>query len=113
MNTKEQGAIGVAKAVAYFGSQGHAVFIPVSDFKRYDLIIDLFGELKRVEVKTTTQLSGQLGLRTLGGNQSWSGEVKRISEEDCDLVFCVNLNTGTERLFTSKDLAGKTSVKVL
>jgi hypothetical protein len=78
MKSKEQGAVGVAKAIAYFGSQGHAVFVPVSDFKRYDLIVDLYGELKRVEVKTTTQLDGSAGLRTLGGAAKSSAYLKMI-----------------------------------
>jgi hypothetical protein len=112
MNSKEQGGIGVVKAIAYFGSQGHAVFVPVADIRRYDLVVDMFGVLKKVEVKTTTQLNGQLDLRTSGGNQSWNKEVKRISTDDCDLVYCTNLLTNSERVYTSSELEGKSSIRM-
>jgi hypothetical protein len=36
--------------------------------------------------------------------------VKRISAEDCDAVFAVNLNTGAEREFAVCELEGKSSV---
>lgn len=112
MNTKQQGAIGVARALRYFADQGYAVFIPVSDTSRYDLIVDTGEVLKRVEVKTTTSSRGAIELRTHGGNQSWSGEYKRISSEDCDWVFAVNLNTGTEKVFEASELHGRRSVRV-
>ena len=104
--------MGVGRAIAFYSAQGYAVFVPVSDISRYDLIVDTGEELLRVEVKTTRQSNNDVGLRTLGGNQSWNGEVKRISSSDCDVVFIVNLNTGTEREFLAKDLEGRSSVRV-
>jgi hypothetical protein len=112
MNRKEQGAIGVAKAVAYYGEHGYAVFVPVSDIRRYDLLIDDGRRIQRVEVKTTNRPNGEVNLRTLGGNQSWSGVVKRLSSDDCDLVFLVNLITGTCKEFLIKDLEGRATVNV-
>ena len=110
MNSKKQGAIGVAKAIAYFVSKGYAVFVPVSDCSRYDLIIDSGEKIMRVEVKTTKSANDQVMLRTVGGNQSWGGEVKRLSVEDCDVVFLVNLNNGVEREYTIEELAGRNSI---
>lgn len=112
MNTKRQGSLGVARAVWYYTEKGCAVFTPVSDVSRYDLIVDDGQRLLKVEVKTTRQKNGQVGLRTHGGNQSWSGECKRISASDCDIVFAVNLNSGTVREFQASDLAGRNSVTV-
>ena len=112
MNTREQGAIGVGKAIAYYTAKGYAVFVPVSDVSRYDLVIDTGKQLLRVEVKTTRQANGQVNLRTLGGNQSWNKEVKRVSSADCDLVFLVNLNTGVEREYQAGTLEGRNSLKV-
>lgn len=112
MNTKEQGAIGVGHAIAHYSAKGYAVFVPIADIKRYDLIVDTGTELLRVEVKTTTNDRGQVKLLTCGGNQSWNGVSKKLSSDDCDLVFAINLNTGAIREFPSSELHGRSSVKV-
>jgi hypothetical protein len=112
VNTRRQGAIGLARAIAYYTNKGYAVFIPVTDVSRYDLLVDTGVRILRVEVKTTRQADGSVTLRTTGGNQSWSGVVKRISSEDCDVVFIVNLLTGAEQEFESHDLEGRSSVTV-
>lgn len=112
MNTKRQGAVGVAIAVAYYTKLGYAVFVPVSDVSRYDLVVDNGSRLIRVEVKTTSQENGSLGLRTLGGNQSWSGEIKRISVNDCDEVFCYNVITESIKIYPASELEGKTKITV-
>lgn len=110
MKSRTQGAVGIGRAIAYYTSQGYAVFVPVADVSRYDLVVDTGTSLLRVEVKTTTQPGGAVGLRTKGGNSSWNGVVKRVSGTDCDVVFAVNLNTGAEREFSVRDLEGKSSV---
>ena len=56
-NTRQQGAIGVARAVAYFAAKGYAVFVPVADVCRYDIVVDTGERLLRVEVKTTNSAS--------------------------------------------------------
>jgi hypothetical protein len=46
--------------------------------------------LVRVQVKTSTvrvKDRFHVALRTNGGNQSWSGVVKRFSAERCDWLF--------------------------
>lgn len=110
MNTKRQGALGVAKAVDYYTDQGYAVFVPVSDVSRFDLVVEKDGLLKRVEVKTTSATKGEVMLRTRGGNQSWSGESKRISPTDCDEVFCYNVNSKNFAIYSSVELEGRNSV---
>lgn len=110
MNSKQQGAIGVAIAIAHYTKLGYAVFVPVSDVSRYDLILDNGSGPLRLEVKTTSQANGLVHLATRGGNQSWSGEVKRITKENCDLVFCYNINSGSFKEFTSDELDGRSTV---
>lgn len=111
MNTRDQGAIGVAKAIAYYGERGAAVFVPVADTRRYDLVVDFGdGKLVRVEVKTTAAESGRVMLRTCGGNQSWNKVSKTISASDCDKVLCFNLRTGAVREYDAIEVAGKTRV---
>lgn len=110
MNSKEKGAVGVAKAIAYYAAQGLPVFVPVSDISRFDLVVLRDGKLMRVEVKTTASITNEVSLRTKGGNKSGTGKEARISSEDCDLVYCVNLNNGIEREFEVKELEGRCSV---
>ena len=110
MNSKKQGAIGVAFAISHYTAQEYAVFIPVSDTSRFDLIIEKDGKLSRVEVKTTK--SKLIDLRTSGGNQSWNKVYKKISSEDCDKVFCLNLKTLTWREFESLELEGRSTVTI-
>jgi PD-(D/E)XK endonuclease len=112
MNTIQQGAVGVAKAVAYYGEQGYAVFVPISDIRRYDLLVDDGSKILRIEVKTTSSKEGSIGLRTMGGNQSWNGVIKKISSDDCDRVFLVDLVTGTCKEFLSSELDGRSSIKI-
>lgn len=112
MNSRRQGAIGVARAIAYYAERGDAVFIPVSDTSRYDLVVDLGEEgLIRVEVKSTTHPQGEVCLRTKGGNKT-GNTIKRLSADDCDVVFCVNLHTAGWREFHIKELEGRTTVRV-
>lgn len=112
MNTKEQSNVGLGQAIAYFTGVGYAVSIPLTESQRYDLVVDDGVKLYRVEVKTTKQLNSQLCLVTSGGNQSWTGAVKRISEDECDLVFCYSLVTSSGYLFPVEVLAGRSTINL-
>ena len=91
MNTKQQGDIGVAKAIYYYTVSGFIVSIPNTDNSRYDLVVDKGVGLQKVQVKTTTFKSKygvyEVGLKTCGGNSSWSGVSKKLSKEEIDTLF--------------------------
>lgn len=110
MNTREQGAIGVAKAIEYYASQGIPVFIPLADTRRYDLVIERKG-LKRVEVKTTSSPGGEFMLRTCGGNRSWNTKPKFLSAKDCDLVFLYDIRNEVFKEFRIKELEGRRTIQ--
>ena len=55
MTTKEQGIIGQAKVLSQFESLGIPVSIPFGDNLPYDLIIDVYGKLYKIQVKTSSQ----------------------------------------------------------
>lgn len=114
MSKKQQHAVGVARAIAHYTAEKCGVFVAISDYHRYDLIVDPGhgAKLLRVEVKTTISKTGEIQLRTNGGNQSWSGTCKKISCQDCDVVYCVNLKTGVEKEFGAEDLEGMSTVTV-
>lgn len=113
MNTKEQGDVGVAQAIFYYTLQGYKVSIPNTDSTRYDLIVDKDGKLFRVQCKTTyaKAKSGAptVGLRTMGGNQSWNGVVKKITSDETDLIWvCSEGKEAWE--FPVADLEGRSTV---
>lgn len=90
MSSKQQGDLGVAAAINHYMNLGYVVSFPLTDTARYDLVVDR-GGLLRLEVKTTmrTRPSGsyEASLCTKGGNQSWTGVIKTLSSDECDLVF--------------------------
>lgn len=93
MNSKQKGDLGVVAAIQYYVSRGYSVSLPLSDAQRYDLVVDVSGILYRVEIKTSA--IGKFSLRTLGGNRSWNGTtIKKLSSDDCDLIFLYNCSTG-------------------
>jgi hypothetical protein len=75
----------------WLGSEGYAVFVPVTHSRDVDLIgVDPQGTVVRVQVKTSTFARNgrwEVAICTRGGNQSWSGMVKRFAPERCDLLF--------------------------
>ena len=71
-NSKNQGDTGLGSAIAYFTSIGICVSIPLTDSQDYDLVVDIDGELKKVQVKTTSYKNPAgnyvAGLKICGGN---------------------------------------------
>ena len=90
MNTKQQGDIGVAKAIFYYTASGYIVSIPNTDNSKYDLVVDKLGTIYRVQVKTTTYKTEygiyQAALKTMGGNRSGQ-KISNMSSDNIDLVF--------------------------
>lgn len=120
MNTKQQGDVGVAMAIAYYTKAGYGVSTPLTDNLRYDLIVDngtyLRTCLQRVQVKTTfyipaTTTSYEVNFKTSGGNQSWNKIRKTICEDETDLVF-VYCGDGTMYEFPAKVVAGKDKMRL-
>lgn len=115
MNTKQQGDIGVAKAIYIYTALGYTVSIPNTDNSKYDLVVDKNGKLNRVQVKTTSYKTQygiyQVTLKTSGGNQSWSGEISRINSNTVDLVFVLT-EEGFVYEFPSDILNGSATVNL-
>lgn len=115
MNTKQQGDIGVAKAIYIYTALGYTVSIPNTDNAKYDLIIEKNKKLNRVQIKTTSYKTRygvyQVMLKTCGGNQSWSGEISKIDSNDVDLIFILT-DTGTVYEFPSEILNGSSTVNL-
>lgn len=88
---KNIGNAGLSCAIAYFGSNGYTVSIPLNDTQDYDLVVDIDGTLKKVQVKATnvkdTNNSYKISLRTISGTTR--KVCKTVIDTDIDLLFCL------------------------
>lgn len=113
-NTRTQGAAGVAAAIDYFTSIECPVLVPLFETQRYDLVVEIDGQLNKIECKHSTfsenGKSFEVGLRTLGGNQSWNGVSSKISSKETDYVFILANNR--RWLIPAEKIEGKTSISV-
>lgn len=86
----KQGDIGEARAIYEYTRLGYGVSRTIFDSMKYDLIIDVDGQLYRVQVKTTSYKSiydvYQVYLSTSGGNQSFNKSRPR-QDSDYDILF--------------------------
>jgi hypothetical protein len=90
MNPRRQGDLGEFSAIEWLGSRGYPIAIPLGHSPDHDLIAEIDERLVRIQVKTSTLVVNrrfQVSLRTSGGNQSWTGVVKRFSCDRCDWLF--------------------------
>jgi hypothetical protein len=112
---KQQGDVGVAKAIFYYTASGYTVSIPNTDNSRYDLVVEKKGKFSRVQVKTTTYKSEygiyQAALKTSGGNRTGKGKVSYISSSEIDLLFVLT-ETGTMYEIPVNILKSKSSVSL-
>ena len=76
--------------MCWLTDQGWRVYLPLGHSPDVDMVADRGTDLIRVQVKTATYLLNrryQVAVRTSGGNQSWSGVVKRFGPDRCDYLF--------------------------
>ena len=96
----------------WFASKGAIVCFPIGHSPDWDFIAELDGRLLRVQVKTCISFQKRrwsVTVCTRGGNQSWSGLVKRFDPQSCDFVF-VLVGDGRRWCIPSDALRGKTSI---
>jgi len=87
---KDSGNSALALAIAYYGSNGYTVSIPLNDTQDYDLIVD-DGTLKRVQVKSTrynpTGTFYKVSLKSSGGTK---GVIyKHVVDTEVEILFVV------------------------
>ena len=115
MNRKQQGDLGVASAIWHYTKLGYVVSLPTTDNARYDLVVDIDGQLNRVQCKTTGYKSPHgvytVQLSTQGGNQTWNGVKKFITAEECELVWVYCLDE-TRYEIPVERVAGKAALNL-
>ena len=86
----EQGTFGLGTAIMFFTSISLTVLLPLNDTQKYDLAVDMHGELKRIQVKTT-QYKAKSGnyvvlLKNSGGS-SGKSITRLFDNKSCDYLF--------------------------
>jgi len=96
----------------WFASKGALVCFPIGHSPDWDFIAAMDDRLIRVQVKSCISFRNgrwSVTVCTRGGNQSWSGLVKRFDPASCDYLFAV-VGDGRRWCIQSEALLGKTSI---
>lgn len=97
LNYKKQGDAGVGQAIAWFSLKGYNISIPLTDSQDYDLIVEMDGSLKKVQIKTGTMVTdngnGIIYMTVSGGNRSGTGKAKTVDQQDWDYLFGYHFTT--------------------
>jgi PD-(D/E)XK endonuclease len=113
---REQGDLGEAAAIQWLTSIGAVVAFPLFHSRDYDLIAELGGRLLRVQVKTSRHAIESTGhfavqLATAGGNQSWTGTVKKFDPEVVDYLY-VLAGKGRSWFIPAREVEGSRCIHV-
>ena len=86
---KQIGNAALGTAIGYFTNEGYTISIPLNDTQDYDLVVDINGKLRKVQVKGTSFKTKygvyQVSLKSSGGTK---GTIyKTIKDTDIDLTF--------------------------
>jgi hypothetical protein len=108
---RRQGDLGEAAAIHWLTSVGAGVSFPLFHSPDYDLVAEIGGQLFKVQVKTSTRstdIPGRYAVRlaTSGGNQSWSGVVKKFDASRCGFLF-VLVSDGRSWFIPSAEIEGR------
>lgn len=114
-NSRHQGDVGLAIAIAWFHKHGYLPAIPLTDSQDYDLIVDDDHNLYKVQVRTTYYKTPhgiyQVNLQVSGGNRSGTGKVKPFDPARVDYLFVVTNNEDLY-LFPSADIKARRALNL-
>jgi len=114
INTKKQGDIGLAVAIASLCKKNYTVCIPLTDSQDYDLVVEIDNKLSKVQVKTTGVKSKygifKVTLKVCGGNKSRSN-VKNLNRSLIDYLFILT-SDGDEYLIPSENIGGTSGINL-
>lgn len=114
-NSRKQGDVGLGYAIAYFTKIGATVCVPLTDNQKYDLVFEEFGNLKRVSIRTTTQLNKPkinhvVDLRTCGGNRSRQ-KIENFDKNSVEYLFVLT-SDNKKYLIPSQIISAKSALSL-
>ena len=85
---KDKGRAGMAMAIAYFGSNGYTVNIPLNDTQWYDLVVEKDGNFYTVQCKATGSKDNNISLKSMGGTKGTIYD--SVLNHSLDYLFCLD-----------------------
>lgn len=85
---KDKGRAGMALGIAYFGTNGYTVNIPLNDTQWYDFIVEKDGIFQTVQCKATGSIDNKIELKSCGGTKGISYD--SVLEHPLDFLFCLD-----------------------
>jgi hypothetical protein len=114
-NSRWQGDVGLAAAIAWFAENHYRVSIPLTDSQDYDLVVDDGDRLYKVQVRTTYRLEYEsiykVNLVVSGGNRSGTGKVKYFDPGCVDLLFVLT-DAGDRFLIPCDEITTRKSINL-
>jgi hypothetical protein len=115
-NSKKQGDAGLGQAIAYFTMKGYDIALPLTDSADWDLIVEMEDGLKRVQVKTSSQITNtgvmKFNCDVKGGNMSFNKPAKTIQQQGWELIFLHHLVTNKQALIPKEVLVTKGQINL-
>lgn len=105
--TQRKGDIAVTQAIATFTKASYDVSVPITESAAYDLIVEGYGLIKRVQVKYSTD--GEVDLRRIHSN-STGYVIKKTRAGAYDWLYIFKASSGEEYLLTDCPF-GRRSIK--
>lgn len=106
-SSSDKGNLGMSAAIHHYTSNGYRVAIPLTDTQAYDILIEMNGKVKKVQVKTTFRKCHKrwlVDLRTNDGRDKKKNTICQVDE-----VFILDGDRKCH-VFTSRMLRGKGSI---
>lgn len=88
LNNKDKGRAGLSLAIAYFGSNGYTVSLPINDTQWYDLVVEKDGIFQTVQCKFTVSKNKEIQLVNKGGTKGITYD--NLLNHPVDLLFCAD-----------------------
>jgi hypothetical protein len=85
--SKQKGAVAEAKVLSYLISKGYQVFVPWGEDHRFDLLCEINGCFKRIQVKYVTPKNAGIDVPLRSAN-NWS--TIRYTPKNVDLIAAYN-----------------------
>lgn len=86
---REKDRAGMSLAIAYFGSNGYTVSIPLNDTQWYDLIVEKDKNFYTVQCKATGSKDNVIQFRSSGGTNGSTYD-NILNHPELDYIFCLD-----------------------
>lgn len=107
-NSRKQGDVGLGAAISWFTSLGYTTCIPLTDSQKYDLVVDIDNELKRIQIKTTYYKRDgkyEVMIKTCGGNKN-NNSMHTFDNTASDYLFILT-ESGAKYLIPTSQITAK------